>query len=105
MVAGALQTINVFLDRIDPEVDPEAAGAAGAIIEGVGAALITSVRERVASSNSEGLRAAGVRKVAVLGKIPMRKIAVLGWLPCWGGCTMRVVAVLGWQHPRQWPCL
>ena len=23
MVAGALQTINVFLDRIDPEVDPE----------------------------------------------------------------------------------
>ena len=23
MVAGALQTINVFLERIDPEVDPE----------------------------------------------------------------------------------
>ena len=23
MVAGALQTITVFLDRIDPEVDPE----------------------------------------------------------------------------------
>ena len=23
MVAGAVQTINVFLDRIDPEVDPE----------------------------------------------------------------------------------
>ena len=23
MIAGALQTINVFLDRIDPEVDPE----------------------------------------------------------------------------------
>ena len=23
MVAGALQTINAFIDRIDPEVDPE----------------------------------------------------------------------------------
>ena len=23
MIAGALQTINVFLDRIDPEIDPE----------------------------------------------------------------------------------
>ena len=23
MVAGALQTINTFIDRIDPEVDPE----------------------------------------------------------------------------------
>ena len=23
MVSGALQTVNVFIDRIDPEVDPE----------------------------------------------------------------------------------
>jgi hypothetical protein len=23
MVAGALQTVNAFIDRIDPEVDPE----------------------------------------------------------------------------------